>query len=493
MPALRLVAPSLIVLVGPSGSGKSTWAAGNFEAHQIVSSDSLRALVGEGEHDQRAGTDAFDLLDEVLARRLRRRLLTVIDTLGLEAGRRARWRALASSHGLPCYAIAFDTPAKECRARNKARGYSIPSSVLSSQLHSFEETRAALPEEGFVDVLEPGEVELVSPAFGRAAGASARQKEQPMRLEFGLQIPRFGFGRPTAEALAEIAGAAEDAGFKSLWVMDHFIQIPQAGREWDDMLESWTTLGYLAAHTRTVKLGTLVTGITYRNAAHVAKLAATLDTLSQGRAMCGVGAAWFEREHRAYGWEFPSRTERFALLEDALQLFPLMWGPGAKSFEGRRIKVAEAICYPRPIQERIPILVGGSGERRTLKLVAKYADACNLFGEAATVAHKVGVLHKHCASVGRDPSEIAVTHLATALVGEDREQVDALVDRLLPKGANRHAFAAAVNAGTVDDHIGRFRELAEAGVQTAIFSLPDLQGAAELARVTPIIQAFRAR
>ena len=163
--------------------------------------------------------------------------------------------------------------------------------------------------------------------------------------------------------------------------MDHFLQIPQIGREWEDMLESYTTLGYLAGVTGRVTLGTLVTGITYRNLAHLAKIVATLDVLSGGRAVCGLGAAWFEREHRLYGWDFPPRRERYALLEDALELLPLMWGPGAPRFEGRTVTVDEAICYPRPLQERIPILVGGSGERRTLRLVARHADACNLFGD----------------------------------------------------------------------------------------------------------------
>ena len=151
-----------------------------------------------------------------------------------------------------------------------------------------------------------------------------------MTLDFGLQISRFDFpGHPatTASTLAAIARAAEEAGFTNLWVMDHFLQIPQIGREWEDMLESYTTLGYLAAVTSTIRLGTLVTGITYRNLAHLGKIVATLDVLSHGRAFCGLGAAWFAREHQLYGWEFPAAARRYELLEDALQLLPLMWGP----------------------------------------------------------------------------------------------------------------------------------------------------------------------
>ena len=314
-----------------------------------------------------------------------------------------------------------------------------------------------------------------------------------MSLEIGLQIPRFTWeGGPAelAARLGDIAAAADEAGFSSLWVMDHFIQIPQVGREWESMLDGWTTLGYLAANTGRVTLGTLVTGITYRNVAHVGKLAATLDVLSNGRAVCGIGAGWFEREHRAYGWRFPTLSERYALLEDALQLFPLMWGPGAPRFTGNVIGEVEAICYPRPVQERIPVLVGGSGERRTLRLVACYADACNLFGDPATVRHKVSVLHKHCADEGRDPSQIEITHLAPCLIGEDRRHVEQLIEAHLPTGANRHAYAAAVNAGTIEDQIGRFRLLSEAGVQHAMVGLRDLQGPQSVERMREVIEAF---
>jgi F420-dependent oxidoreductase-like protein len=296
-----------------------------------------------------------------------------------------------------------------------------------------------------------------------------------MTLDFGLQISRFGWpGHPaaTAGALADVARAAEDAGFTSLWLMDHFVQIPQVGREWEDMLESHTTLGYLAGVTERIRLGTLVTGITYRNIAHLAKIVATLDVLSGGRAQCGIGAAWFEREHRLYGWEFPPLADRFARLEDALELLPLMWGPGAPRFEGRTITVSEATCYPRPLQERIPILVGGSGERRTLRLVARHADACNLFGDPARVRHKLAVLHEHCAAEGRDPAAVTVTHLAPA--------------RVIAPAEPREGAGAA----TAEEHVGRYRELAEAGVQTAIVGLGDANGAQSAARFAEVIAAF---
>ena len=171
-------------------------------------------------------------------------------------------------------------------------------------------------------------------------------------------------------------------------------------------------------------------------------------------------------------------------------MFPLMWGPGSPEFTGDAIGEIETICYPRPVQETIPILVGGSGEKRTLKLVARHADACNLFGDPDTVRHKISVLHKHCADEGRDPSQIEVTHLAPALVGEDRRHVEQLLDEHLPTGANRHAYAASVNAGTVDDQIGRFRELAESGVQHAIVAMRGLDGPERLRTMQDVIAAF---
>ncbi|MEZ0294014.1 MAG: TIGR03560 family F420-dependent LLM class oxidoreductase [Solirubrobacteraceae bacterium] len=473
---LRLPDPCLVVLVGATAAGKSHWAARWFEPDQVVSSDRLRAVVGRGERDQRASRDAFEVLDLIVAKRLRRGLTTVIDSTGLDAGRRAAWRELAEANGVPAHAVLFDTPAAEVRKRNRARGSPVPPKVVGAQLREAAATSERLASEGFAGVHPAGPVALVPRTFLTAPEAAARQQEDPMTLDFGLQVSRFdwpGHAATTAATLSDVARAAEEAGFTSLWVMDHFLQIPQIGREWEDMLESYTTLGYLAGVTRRLTLGTLVTGITYRNLAHLAKIVATLDVLSGGRAVCGLGAAWYEREHRLYGWEFPSRRERYALLEDALELLPLMWGPGAPRFEGRTVTVGEATCYPRPLQERIPILVGGSGERRTLRLVARHADACNLFGDPDTVRHKLAVLREHCAAERRDPATIAVTHLAPA--------------RVIRDGEVRAADADA----TVEEHVGRYRELAEAGVQTAIVGIGDAAGPDTVARFADVIAAFR--
>jgi F420-dependent oxidoreductase-like protein len=491
---LRLPAPCLVVLVGPSGAGKSTWALEHFRPDQVVSSDALRALVGEGEHDQRAGKDAFDVLDLVVDRRLRRRLVTVVDTLGLDAKRRRAWIETARRHGIASHAVAFDTPPDVCRARNRERDRPIPAKVLKGQLDSWPSVREALAADGFDAVHPAGSVHLVPPEMLHSPTLAARQKENPVPLEFGLQIPSFtwpGGPEELGPRLGAIAATAEEAGFSSIWVMDHFLQIPPVGPEWQEMLDSYTTLGFVAGHTRGARLGVLVTGVTYRNLAHLAKIVATLDVLSGGRAICGLGAAWFEREHKAYGWDFPPLAERYARLEDALQLLPVMWGPGSPAFDGRTISVAEATCYPRPLQEHVPILVGGSGERKTLRLVAQYADACNVFGDAATVRHKVEVLHKHCEDVGRDPAEVEVTQLSTVLTAADQSSLAATIDRLRPKNASPEAFAARVNAGTIEDHIGRFRDLAEAGVQGAIVNLPDLGDTEPVERFGEVVAAFR--
>ena len=463
---VRLAEGSLVVLVGPPASGKTTWAAGQFRDDQIVSSDALRAVVGTGEHDQRASKDAFDVLDLVVERRLRRGLTTVVDSLGTDAKRRRRWREAAAKAGVPCVAVVFDVDAATLRARNRGRDRPVPPKVLASMLAAWPSVRTGLADDGFAAVHPPGPVRLVAPDLVAAPAAAARQQEAPVALEFGLQIPRFTWpGGPaeTRSRLAAIAAAAEEAGFTSLWVMDHLLQIPPVGPHWEEMLDSYTTLGFLAARTETVRLGTLVTGVTYRNIAHLAKIVATLDVLSGGRATCGIGAAWFEREHRAYGWRFPPRAERFAMLEDALELLPLMWGRGAPAYSGRTIEVAEAVCYPRPLQDHVPILVGGSGEQVTLRLVARHADACNLFGDPDTVRHKVAVLHGHCARVDRDPAEIMVTNLTTA------------------------------DAPSVEDHVGRYRQFAEAGVQQAIVNFPGLDGPEPVRAFAEVVSGFRPR
>jgi F420-dependent oxidoreductase-like protein len=491
--AIRLPPVGLVVLVGPSGAGKSKWAQQYFQPEQIVSSDALRAQVGLSRHDQRAGTDAFDVLDLILERRLSRRLLTVVDTLGLDPDRRAAYLDAGRRHGIPCYAVIFDTPAEVCRARNRVRDRPVPAKVLGVQLAARDQVRAQIVGEGFDGVHTEGPVEIVPAEMVGSGPAAEQQWRAPTRLRFGLQISSFAGGtdtRPLPARLAETAAVAEAVGFSSLWVMDHMVQIPQLGRPWEDMAESWTTLAWLAAQTRSIRLGTLVTGVTMRNPAHLAKIVATIDVLSGGRAICGVGLAWWRWEHALYGWPFPAPTERYALLEDTLRLLPVMWGPGSPPFDGEVLHVAETLCYPRPQQDHVPILVGGGGERRTLRLVARYADACNVFGDPATVARKCAILATHCEQIGRNPDEVRVTHLSTALVAASRREVNAAVDRLRPQQTATEHTLERLGAGTVEDQIGRYRLLADAGVQTAIVALPDLFEPGALEVFGKVIEAF---
>ena len=214
--------------------------------------------------------------------------------------------------------------------------------------------------------------------------------------------------------LAETARVADQGGVSLLTVMDHWFQMEQLGGPAEPMLEGYTTLGYLAAVTERVRLGLLVTGTTYRHPGLLAKTVTTLDVLSGGRAMLGIGAAWYEREHLGLGVPFPPLAERFERLEETLRICRQMWSDEDGAFEGRHHTLAETVCVPRPVQQpRVPVLIGGSGERKTLRLVAQYADACNLFGESPdVVAHKLDVLRRHCDAVGRDYDEIEKTVIA---------------------------------------------------------------------------------
>lgn len=485
---IRLAADSLVVLAGPSGAGKSTWAAEWFRESQVVSSDGLRAVVGEHEHDLRASTDSFDVLDLVVERRLARGLLTVVDTLGMDAHRNEQWLRMARAHARPTHLVAFDDDPKVYRKRNKTRPAPVPAKVLTAQIERWGEVQADLAT-GFDHRHQPGPAAVVPTALLDSAVVT----DSPPTLAFGLQISAFdwdGGNEAIGSELARIAAEAERAGFTSLWLMDHLIQIPQVGREWDPMLDPYTTLGFLAAHTKRIGLGTMVSCVTYRNVAQLGKIVATLDVLSGGRARCGLGIGWYEREHRAYGFPFPSVGERYDLLEDVLEILPLLWGPGSPSFEGRRLSTPETLCYPRPLQPRIPILVGGSGERRTLQLVARHADACNLFGEPDVIRRKLDVLDRHCEAVGRDRAEIEVTQLSSLLSAPDLTSLQERQERLRPTTVTPEAFTERVMAATADHHVERFAALAAAGVQTVIVSLADVGIPGAVLDFQPIIDTF---
>lgn len=217
-----------------------------------------------------------------------------------------------------------------------------------------------------------------------------------------------------SQRLAEIARATDEGGCAALTVMDHWFQMENLGGPEQPMLEAYTTLGYMAACTSRVQLGTLVTGVTYRHPGLLAKIVATLDVISGGRGFLGIGAAWYDREHAGLGVPFPALSERYERLDETLRICQQMWSDDNGPFEGRYYQLAETYCEPRPLtRPRPPILVGGSGERKTLPLVARYADACNLFtvGGPEGVANKLGIVAEHAKQAGRDPAEIEGTIL----------------------------------------------------------------------------------
>jgi len=281
-------------------------------------------------------------------------------------------------------------------------------------------------------------------------------------MKIGLQIPNFtwpGGAATIGRRLAQIARAADEAGFASLWVMDHFFQIggPQRtgamlGPAEDEMLEGYSALSYMAGLTQRPKLGTMVTGVIYRHPGILVKTVTTLDVLSGGRAYLGIGASWFEREAKGLGVPFPPIAERFERLEEALQIALQMWSGNSGPYQGKHYQLAETISCPQPVSRpHPPILIGGTGEKKTLRLVAKYANACNLFARLGTdgVRAKLDILKQHCDAVGRNYAEIEKTVLDTAHLAPGQQ--------------------------TVADIIAHCRELAGLGIQHVIFNMPNVQ------------------
>jgi F420-dependent oxidoreductase-like protein len=277
-------------------------------------------------------------------------------------------------------------------------------------------------------------------------------------MKVGLQISSFTWpGGPEAIAptLARIVRDADDMGFDSIWVMDHFFQIRGVGRVEEPMLEGMTALGFMAAHSKKARLGLMVGGVHYRHPGLWIKATTTLDVLTGGRAWLGIGAAWNQEESRALAFPFPPLGERFELLEETLQIAHGMW-TGERgtegAFAGRHYRAERLLNSPQSTSRpRVPIMVGGGGERKTLRLVAQYADACNVFGGPENVARKYAILDAHCAAVGRDPSEIERSTLQNVRVG--------------PAGAGRTESPQEV--------VDRFGELSDAGVEHVIFELKD--------------------
>jgi len=294
----------------------------------------------------------------------------------------------------------------------------------------------------------------------------------------GLQLQHFAFeGVPDDrrfEVVAETALAAEEAGFDSFWVMDHYHQIASVGPETDPMLEAYTLLGGVAARTSRIGLGVMVTGVTYRNPAFLAKVVTTLDVVSAGRAILGIGAAWNGSESRAYGYDFPPPAERFERLEDALEICRAMFTQPRSTYAGRRHSVDGALNVPAPVQPGGPkILIGGGGERKTLRLTARYADMWNGFGDPAMVRHKLDVLEAHCRDIGRDPSEIVSTRLGTIAVCATHEEADRRAAALAAtRGLTDDRLRQNLIWGTPDDVAAQVRPFLDVGLGGLIFNLP---------------------
>jgi F420-dependent oxidoreductase-like protein len=250
-------------------------------------------------------------------------------------------------------------------------------------------------------------------------------------MKAAIHFPNFTYpGQPASLAgiIRSTAKAADEGGFETMTLMDHWFQMEQRAPATDPMLEGYTTLGFIAAQTKRLGLGLLVTGVTYRYPGLLAKIVATLDVLSEGRAFLGIGAAWYEKEHLALGVPYPPISQRFEMLEEAIQICEQMWSDNEGPYEGKHYQLAETICRPRPIQApRPPILIGGGGEKKTLKLVAKYADACNLFDIGDGIGDKLAILDRHCEEQGRDPKSVQRTAMN---LGNPFDDIDAFLRKM---------------------------------------------------------------
>jgi F420-dependent oxidoreductase-like protein len=282
-----------------------------------------------------------------------------------------------------------------------------------------------------------------------------------MAAFFGFHMPNYTYpGVPNDrlfDRVAESVKAAEKAGFDMVTVMDHFYQIRGVGPETDPMLEAYSTLSALATQTSTVKLGTLVTGVTYRNPALLAKAATTLDVISKGRAIMGIGAAWNESEHIGYGFEFPPIKERMDRLDEALTIIKRMFTEERPSFEGKHYRIHQALNVPRPIQKGGPkILIGGGGEKRTLKLLARHGDIGHWFGgNLEDLKRKKQIFEQHCEAEGRDPSSVLLTVGLNFILVDDKREGHAVMEKLPPE---RRAMSSIETVKQAAETIGEYLE-----------------------------------
>jgi F420-dependent oxidoreductase-like protein len=306
-------------------------------------------------------------------------------------------------------------------------------------------------------------------------------------IRAGLQIPNFTYPGVAPDQLfervADVAVAAEDAGFDTVMVMDHFYQLPMLGPPEHEMFEAYTLLGAIAARTQRVKLGTLVTGVTYRNPAILAKIVTTLDVISKGRAFLGIGAAWFDFEHEGLGVDFPPVKERFERLEEALRICRAMFRDERPTIEGKHYRVKAAINSPAPITPGgPPIMIGGQGEKKTLRLMAEHADMANFTSGFDEIPHKLEVLALHCANAGRDMATINKTPLGSLILGQTVEEAEEkrtvlLQERGMPPWDQlgddiKAMIGARFVVGDADSAGEQLRSLLDLGLDGFTFNMP---------------------
>ncbi|HEX7734130.1 MAG TPA: LLM class F420-dependent oxidoreductase [Ktedonobacteraceae bacterium] len=298
-----------------------------------------------------------------------------------------------------------------------------------------------------------------------------------MALQFGVSLPQgwtmelagIQDPREAYEAMTRVAQTAEEAGFDSVWLVDHFHTIPKPSQE--ITFECWTSTAALARDTKRIRLGQLTTCNGYRNPALLAKMASTVDVLSHGRLNFGIGAGWFEHEYRAYGYDYPDTPTRLRLLREAVQVILAMWTQEEAVFEGKYYQVRGAINQPKGVQKpHIPLLIAGSGEQVTLKLVAQYGDACNIGGDLPAIQHKLAVLKQHCETVGRDYDSIHRTMTVMCAVAETDEEAWAR----FPEGLRGRQVALGALVGSPATIRARLAELEEAGIQEVILGMADI-------------------
>jgi F420-dependent oxidoreductase-like protein len=305
----------------------------------------------------------------------------------------------------------------------------------------------------------------------------AESRELFMSLKFGLSLPqgwimelaRIKDPVEAYETMTRVAQTADEVGFESAWLVDHFHTIPQPSQQ--VTFECWTTTAAVARDTKRIRIGQAVTCNGYRNPALLAKMASTVDVLSHGRLNFGIGAGWYEHEYRAYGYDYPEAPERLRHLREAVQVILAMWTQEEAVFEGKYYQVRGAINQPKGVQKpHIPLLIGGGGEKVTLKLVAQYGDACNISGDQETIKRKFAVLKDHCGTVGRDYESIHRTVACLCAIGETDDQARAKV----PAALLGRPVAAGALIGSPDTIRHQLAELEAASVQEVVLGFPDI-------------------